>query len=272
MDTDGPTDVRRTFKNFYFLEVEGNFWDTFLKAEPGTSYCQLGLMDLKHTFEICHSAFCTPHSLNINRRLFRVSLFKLMDGLLLSLFSCSFLCETLLICTFLEKYSAISLSFRWTRSIFWTFVLNIRQFTASQIHIYPHWYPRWTYVKLEEVSCNFGKMHTSIWLCFFVKILFCKCISLVTNQFIWRKINKNILKPKNYGQIKIIKNFKCILRIAIITMNKSATYENIVFKVKRCWRALQARRSRFNFKGHKSPHYFPFLSQILWREPGAFLV
>ena len=33
MDTDGPTDVRRTFKNFYFLEVEGNFWDTFLKAE-----------------------------------------------------------------------------------------------------------------------------------------------------------------------------------------------------------------------------------------------
>ena len=67
MDTDGPTDVRRTFKNFYFLEVEGNFWDTFLKAEPGTSFCQLGLMDLKHTFEICHSAFCTPHSLNINR-------------------------------------------------------------------------------------------------------------------------------------------------------------------------------------------------------------
>ena len=35
MDTDGPTDVRRTFKNFYFLEVEGNFWDTFLKAEQG---------------------------------------------------------------------------------------------------------------------------------------------------------------------------------------------------------------------------------------------
>ena len=43
MDTDGPTDVRRTFKNFYFLEVEGNFWDTFLKAEQGDKQLSIGI-------------------------------------------------------------------------------------------------------------------------------------------------------------------------------------------------------------------------------------
>ena len=56
----------------------------------------------------------------------------------------------------------------------------------------------------------------------------------------------------------MIKDVKSISIIAIITMSKSATYENIVFKVKRCWRACRQEDQDSISRAIKVLIIFPF--------------